>query len=90
MRLRLGEVISVLDRVAALAIADELGEVFAAAFEDGDAERFATDQLPTHADREDFKLVVARDENVVGFAYGFTGHRGQWWDGLDRGVPIDR
>src|SRR5690242_11738198 len=32
MRLRLGEVIDVLDRTAALAIAPELGEVFAAAF----------------------------------------------------------
>jgi ribosomal protein S18 acetylase RimI-like enzyme len=79
MRLRLSEVISVLDRVAALAIADELGHVFAASFDDGDAEHFATDQLPTHADRDDFKLVAARKENVVGFAYGFTGKRGQWW-----------
>ena len=53
--------------------------MFAAAFDDGDAEHFATDQLPTHAAREDFKLVAAREENVVGFAYGFTGQRGQWW-----------
>jgi ribosomal protein S18 acetylase RimI-like enzyme len=79
MRHRLGEVIAVLDRVAALGIAAELGVVFAAAFENGDAEHFATDQLPTHADREDFKLVVAREENVFGFAYGFTGRLGQWW-----------
>jgi ribosomal protein S18 acetylase RimI-like enzyme len=79
MRLRLGDVIRVLDRVAALAIAGELGHVFAASFDDGNAEHFATDQLPTHADRDDFKLVAAQEENVVGFAYGFTGHRGQWW-----------
>jgi ribosomal protein S18 acetylase RimI-like enzyme len=86
MPLRLGEVIETLDRTAALAIAPELGEVFAAAFstpgydDEPDAEHFATDQLPTHADREDFRLVTARaDGRVVGFAYGFTGRRGQWW-----------
>lgn len=85
MRLRLGEVIDTLDRDAALAIGPELGEVFAAAFgaygeEPADADRFATEQLPTHADREDFRLVAARvDGRVVGFAYGFTGRRGQWW-----------
>src|SRR5689334_14446755 len=86
MPLRLGEVIDVLDRTAALAIAPELGEVFAAAFgapgydEEPDPGHFATDQLPTHADRDDFRLVAARsDGSVVGFAYGFTGQRGQWW-----------
>jgi ribosomal protein S18 acetylase RimI-like enzyme len=79
-------VIDVLDRTAALAIAPELGEVFAAAFgapgydEEPDPGHFATDQLPTHADRDDFRLVAARsDGSVVGFAYGFTGQRGQWW-----------
>jgi ribosomal protein S18 acetylase RimI-like enzyme len=77
-------VIDVLDDVAALDIADELGGVFAAAFGapayDEEVERFATDQLPTHAARDDFKLVAARSEDgVVGFAYGFTGQRGQWW-----------
>jgi ribosomal protein S18 acetylase RimI-like enzyme len=82
----LGEVIDVLDRSAALAIAPELGAVFASAFgapgydEEPDGDRFATEQLPTHADRDDFKLVAARSGGTpVGFAYGFTGQRGQWW-----------
>ncbi|TDW17221.1 GNAT family N-acetyltransferase [Kribbella kalugense] len=75
--------IDVLDRNAALAIAPELAEVFVSAFgydEEPDGDRFATEQLPTHADRDGFKLVAARSEGtVVGFAYGFTGQRGQWW-----------
>ncbi|NIK56359.1 GNAT family N-acetyltransferase [Kribbella shirazensis] len=79
--------ITVLDRLAALEIADELGQVFAAAFgapgyddERADSARFAGEQLPTHADRDDFRLVAARvGGNVVGFAYGFTGQLGQWW-----------
>ncbi|TCC20081.1 N-acetyltransferase [Kribbella speibonae] len=80
MRLRLGEVIRVLDRDSALAIAHELGEVYAAAFDDGDAGNFATEMLPTHSARDDFKLVAAdQDGRLVGLAYGFTGHRGQWW-----------
>ena len=85
IRPRLGDVIEVLDEVAALPIAAELGGVFASAFgapgyDEAEAERFAAEQLPTHAARDDFKLVVARsEEDVVGFAYGFTGQRGQWW-----------
>ncbi|MFC9689526.1 GNAT family N-acetyltransferase [Kribbella sp. NPDC056951] len=84
--------IAVLDRTASLGIATELGEVFATAFageEHSDGVRFATEQLPTHAARDDFRLVAARlpqpgplDTSggpVVGFAYGFTGWPGQWW-----------
>jgi ribosomal protein S18 acetylase RimI-like enzyme len=80
-------VIDVLDGNSALAIGYELGGVFAAAFgapgydeERADGERFATEQLPTHAARDGFKLVTARsDGKLVGFAYGYTGQRGQWW-----------
>lgn len=78
--------ITVLDRDSALAIADELGEVYAAAFgapgydESADGTMFATEMLPKHSARDDFKLVAAdQDGRVVGLAYGFTGHRGQWW-----------
>ncbi|HWD80443.1 MAG TPA: GNAT family N-acetyltransferase [Kribbella sp.] len=53
--------IDVLDGVAALDLADELGRVFAAAFgPEEDAERFVAEQLPAHAARDDFKLVTAR------------------------------
>ena len=32
-----------------------------------------------HAGRRDFQLLVARDPHPVGFAYGYSGERGQWW-----------
>ncbi|HZX06197.1 N-acetyltransferase [Kribbella sp.] len=97
--------IDVLDGTAALAIADELGTVFAAAFgPEEDTERFTTETLPAHSTRDAFRLVTARTPRpagvpgpaagagsldvagvmggsgpLVGFAYGFTGERGQWW-----------
>ena len=84
---RLSEVIEVLAAPEALRVAPDLTDVFVSAFgapgyveERADAERFAGEQIPTHAARDDFKLVAARsDQKIVGFAYGFTGHRGQWW-----------
>jgi ribosomal protein S18 acetylase RimI-like enzyme len=53
------------------------------------AEQFGNEQLPLHAQRDGFKLVVARtDERIVGFGYGFTGERGQWWsDRIAEGAP---
>ncbi|WP_344197882.1 N-acetyltransferase [Kribbella karoonensis] len=107
--------IDVLDGTAAIAIAGELGQVFAAAFgAEEDTERFTTETLPKHAARDDFRLVTARTPRptgvlgssgipgqagvaglgsgsldvagvmggsgpLVGFAYGYTGERGQWW-----------
>ena len=64
-----------------------LVEVYRAAFtvapysEDKSAvARFRDEQLPRHTEREGFRCVVAReDERIVGFAYGYTGRRGQWW-----------
>ncbi|MEW6047961.1 MAG: GNAT family N-acetyltransferase, partial [Bacillota bacterium] len=36
--------------------------------------------LLSHADRDGFRCVVAfLHEAPVGFAYGYTGRRGQWW-----------
>lgn len=79
--------IDVLAPDEAIDAAPELAAVYLSAFgapgydeEPARAEEFATDQIPTHAAREDFKLVVSRDAGrLTGFAYGFTGHRGQWW-----------
>ena len=103
--------IDVLDQAQALEAAPELAAVYRSAFgapgydEDAaEAERFATEQLPLHAQRDGFKLVVARlprpsgtaaagpgvgsldvagvmgsSGPIVGFAYGYTGQRGQWW-----------
>jgi ribosomal protein S18 acetylase RimI-like enzyme len=45
-----------------------------------DVARFARDGLPRHAAREGFRCVVAAaGDDVIGFAYGYTGRRGQWW-----------
>jgi ribosomal protein S18 acetylase RimI-like enzyme len=42
--------------------------------------RFASEALPRHAGRDDFRLVIAREAGAVaGFGYGYTGARGQWW-----------
>ena len=63
------------------------------------AERFAAEQLPTHAGRDGFRLVGAfgafgtADDptaKLLGFAYGYTGERGQWWsDWVSRLAPAD-
>ncbi|HZM83850.1 MAG TPA: GNAT family N-acetyltransferase [Candidatus Limnocylindrales bacterium] len=76
-----------LDRAAVLARRSEFEEVYALAFgapgydEPGDAaRRFRAEQLPRHAGREGFRCVVAlRGDRLLGFAYGYTGERGQWW-----------
>ena len=65
---------------------DELVDVYRAAFTapgydetSDDVERFRA-SLPQHADREGFRLVLgSRAGRLVGFAYGYTGRRGQWW-----------
>lgn len=90
--------IDVLAPAEAVQAAPELAEVFVSAFgapgydeDHADAERFATEQIPAHAERDDFKLVAARsDGRIVGFAYGFTGQRGQWWpDRVAAAVPAE-
>jgi ribosomal protein S18 acetylase RimI-like enzyme len=44
------------------------------------AQRFQEEQLPRHAGRDGFRCVVARrGETMLGFAYGYTGERGQFW-----------
>jgi GNAT superfamily N-acetyltransferase len=53
--------------------------------------QFATEILPRHAGRADFKLLVAReDDQVVGFIYGYAGASGQYWeDWLAARIPPD-
>jgi GNAT superfamily N-acetyltransferase len=68
-------------------LADRLEVVYLAAFSrephhEGRelAQAWAQDQLPRHAGRPGFRMVVAEgDEAIVGFAYGYTGAPGQWW-----------
>ena len=56
-----------------------------------DVERFERESLPRHAARERFRCVVAsRHDELVGFAYGYTGRRGQWWsDEVAARAPTD-
>lgn len=79
--------IDVLAPDEAIEAAPELAAVYLSAFgapgydeEPERAEQFATEQIPLHSQRDDFKLVVSRTgEKITGFVYGFTGQRGQWW-----------
>lgn len=67
--------------------ADALAAVYLAAFgapgyDEGqeEARRFVEEQLPRHLERDGFRLAEATaDGTLVGFAYGYTGQRGQWW-----------
>ena len=44
------------------------------------SDEWAAERLPVHAERTDFVFLVAREaDEVVGFAYGYTGAYGQWW-----------
>ena len=56
-----------------------------------DVERFEGESLPRHAAREGFRCVVAsRQDDLLGFAYGYTGRRGQWWtDEVAARAPAD-
>ncbi|WP_433162617.1 N-acetyltransferase family protein [Kribbella sp. CA-247076] len=90
--------IDVLDVPQSLQAAPQLAAVYLSAFgapgydeEPARAERFGNEQLPLHSQRDGFKLVVARSGGrVVGFAYGYTGQRGQWWsDRLAETAPAE-
>lgn len=79
-------------------LVDELTTVYRRAFRapgydesERDVERFRDEQLPRHAGREGFRCAVAFDEAAcVGFAYGYTGQRGQWWtDQVAARAPAD-
>ena len=79
--------ISAMEPRAVLAEADEFADLYARVFgapgydePPEAAQRFREEQLPRHVEREGFRCVVARrGERLVGFAYGYTGQRGQWW-----------
>jgi ribosomal protein S18 acetylase RimI-like enzyme len=73
---------SLLDAVAARSIAPSIVAIYEAVWPDR-GDRFATQQFPLHLDRENFALVTAEiDGELVGFAYGYTGSRGQYWSDI--------
>jgi broad specificity phosphatase PhoE/GNAT superfamily N-acetyltransferase len=79
--------LAVLDGPAALATQDVLTAVYRAAFtaasyyESEEAvTRFRSEQLPAHTARPGFRCITLMlAGTVAGFAYGYSGERGQWW-----------
>jgi broad specificity phosphatase PhoE/ribosomal protein S18 acetylase RimI-like enzyme len=94
--------LATLDGAGAAAAADELVEVYRAAFgapgydePPEAARRFRDEQLGRHVERDGFRCTTLRvQDRLVGFAYGYTGERGQWWsDQVARSAPpevVDR
>jgi broad specificity phosphatase PhoE len=72
---------------AAADVIDELTDVYRSAFtapgydeSEESVERFRSGRLLAHVDRDGFRCATLRvDEELVGFAHGYTGVRGQWW-----------
>jgi broad specificity phosphatase PhoE/ribosomal protein S18 acetylase RimI-like enzyme len=91
-------VLATLDGPGALAVAGDLAGVYGAAFgapgydeAPEAAQRFRDEQLVTHARRDGFRCVTVRlADRLVGFGYGYTGDRGQWWsDQIARNAPAE-
>ncbi|MFG1815805.1 GNAT family N-acetyltransferase [Kribbella sp. NPDC049174] len=91
-------IVDVLTVQETLEAAPELAAVYLSAFgapgydEDAArAEEFRSEQLPLHSERDGFKFVAARsDHRIIGFGYGFTGQRGQWWsDRIAESAPAE-
>lgn len=82
----------------AIAVQRDVTDVYRAAFgappyNEGEAQvqQFRDDMLPRHTQRDGFRFVVALESGrVVGFAYGYTGERGQWWtDTVAKAMPAE-
>ncbi len=81
--------ISLLDAQQTRPFSRQLGQVYQAAFaappyqRDASAARFfEVDTFPRHLPREGFRCCIAQTQNdgaIIGFSYGYTGARGQWW-----------
>ncbi|KAA1399386.1 GNAT family N-acetyltransferase [Aeromicrobium ginsengisoli] len=56
-----------------------------------DADNFVSSTIPRHSRRAGFRLILATtDGQASGYAYGFTGKRGQFWsDWLSGAAPAD-
>ena len=58
----------------------EVDAVYRAAFGDEAYPGFLQQQLPAHRTRSGFSLLGTRhDGRLLGFGYGYTGERGQFW-----------
>jgi ribosomal protein S18 acetylase RimI-like enzyme len=76
------------DREVTEADTIELWPVYQAVFADQpDLQTWRTAAWDKHAARDGFQWTRAyNDEKLVGFAYGYTGERGQWW--TDRAFEV--
>ena len=77
-----------LDTVVTPDDGDELWPVYDAVFADQtDVDTWRSRTWAPHSQREGFRLARAYEGNtLVGFAYGYTGERGQWW--TDRALQV--
>src|SRR4028118_1850087 len=79
---------TLIDSTATEVDALELWAVYEAVFRDhSEQSTWRTAVWDKHAAREGFRLARAyQDADLVGFAYGYTGERGQWW--TDRAFEV--
>jgi ribosomal protein S18 acetylase RimI-like enzyme len=62
------------------ALAPQVWSVYEATFGDDRDGGWLETTWQRHLGRDDFRLATARDADVlVGFGYGYTGHRGEYW-----------
>jgi ribosomal protein S18 acetylase RimI-like enzyme len=68
----------------ALGLAGQIWPVYQEAFADfDDYDTWQADMFARHAERDGYRLVVGRGgPAVAGFAWGYTGQRGQYWSDL--------
>ena len=68
--------------------AEEVWPVYEAVFKDQpDLMTWRAEVWDKHTERTAFRIARAyEDQRLVGFAYGFTGQRGQWW--TDRALEV--
>ncbi|WP_235997124.1 glycerate kinase family protein [Aestuariimicrobium ganziense] len=72
--------IEVHEGAAAAGFGDEVWPVYSEVFGDHDRGRFTDELWGRHSARPGFRLALSRrGGKVVGFAWGYTGERGQWW-----------
>jgi ribosomal protein S18 acetylase RimI-like enzyme len=78
---------------------DAIVEIYRAAFRsppysagETQVQEFRYEVLPQHVRRRGLRFLVAREAGrIVGFAYGYTGERGQWWtDAVARAMSPER
>jgi ribosomal protein S18 acetylase RimI-like enzyme len=73
--------VTVVEQVAETVVLDELWPLYRTVFADfDDLDTWRHQVWDRHSARAGFRVALARTGGrVVGFGYGYTGERGQWW-----------